>query len=112
ACLGYGVGTVMLKGVVFEGELYPLEDDPKIKASLKGKLSIPAYGEIYGTFGAYIGVEVALGAVGAKGGVEVTPTLRLQTEAALDVEAAYEAYAFTFSAEAYVQEIGRASGKE
>lgn len=103
AGLGYGVGPVMLKGVVFKGELYPLEDDPKIKASLKGKLSIPAYGEIYGTFGAYIGVEVALGAVGAKGGVEVTPTLRLQTEAALDVEAAYEAYAFTFSAEAYVK---------
>jgi hypothetical protein len=103
AGLGYGVGPVMLKGVVFTGELYPLEDDPKIKANLKGKLVVPAYGEIYGTFGAYIGVEVALGAVGAKGGIEVTPTLRLQAEAVLGVDAAYESYAFTFSAEAYVK---------
>jgi hypothetical protein len=103
AGLGYGVGPVMLKGVVFTGELYPLEDDPQVKANLKGKLSVPAYGEIYGTFGAYIGLEVALGAVGAKGGIEVTPALRVQAEAVLDVNAAYESQSFTFSADAYVK---------
>ena len=74
--LGYGVGPVMLKSVVFKGELYPLEDDPKVSAKLTGKFAVPAYAELYGTFGAYIGLEVLLGAVGAKGGIEVTSIAR------------------------------------
>ena len=99
--LGYGVGPVMLKGVVFAGELYPLEDDPKINAKLKGALVVPAYGELYGTFGAYLGLEVAAGAVGAKGGVDITPRLRIAGEAGLAVDAAYGPDGFSFDAEAY-----------
>ena len=57
AGLGYGVGPVAIKDVLFNGELFPLEDDPKVKATLKGKLAVPAYGEIYGTFGARLGSE-------------------------------------------------------
>lgn len=101
--VGYGVGPVSIKGVTFNGELYPLEEDPKVKAQLKGKLSVPAYGEIRGTFGAYIGLEVALGAIGAKGGIEVKPTLGVKGEGAIEFDAAYEAGAFSFSAEAYAK---------
>ena len=103
AGLGYGVGPVTLTGLSFKGELYPLEDDPKIAAHLKGKLAVPAYGEIYGTFGATIGAEVALGLVSAEGGVEVKPALRVQGEGALEINADYEAGAFTFAAEAYAK---------
>jgi hypothetical protein len=103
AGLRYGVGPVMLKGLKFNGELYPLEDDPKIKAKLVGSLAVPAYGEIYGTFGAYLGVELAAGLAGAKGGVEVTPSLRIDGQGGIDFDAAYEAEAFTFSAEAYAK---------
>ncbi|WP_112310793.1 eCIS core domain-containing protein [Pseudogemmobacter bohemicus] len=101
--LGYGVGPVMLKSVKFNGELYPLEDDPQVKAKLTGAFSLPAYGEIYGTFGAYIGLEVALGAVGAKGGIEITPALRIEGEGGLDVEADYDRDGFAFSAEAFAK---------
>ncbi|MFU8874991.1 eCIS core domain-containing protein [Micromonospora sp. SL4-19] len=103
--LGYGVGPVMLKGVVFKGELYPLEDDPQVKAKLTGAFAVPAYGELYGTFGAYIGLEVALGAVGAKGGIEITPRLRISGEGGVAVDADYDSGGFSFSAEAYA--VGR-----
>ncbi|MEH0829141.1 MULTISPECIES: eCIS core domain-containing protein [unclassified Micromonospora] len=99
--LGYGVGPVILKGVVFKGELYPLEDDPQVKAKLTGALAMPAYGELYGTFGAYIGLEVALGAVGAKGGIDITPKLRISGEGGIKVDADYDSGGFSFSAEAY-----------
>jgi hypothetical protein len=101
--LGYGVGPVMLKGVVFKGELYPLEDDPKVKAHLTGVFAVPAYGELYGTFGAYIGLEVALGAVGAKGGIEITPKLRIEGEGGIKVDADYDQDGFSFEAEAYAK---------
>jgi hypothetical protein len=103
AGLGYGVGPVMLKGVTFNGSLYPLEDDPRVEANLKGKLSVPAYGEIYGTFGAYLGVEALAGAAGLKGGIDVTPALRVKGEGALEFDAKYKSGAFTFSAEAYAK---------
>ncbi len=101
--VGYGVGPVMLKGVKFNGELYPLEDDPQVKAQLTGKLSIPAYGKLYGTFGAYIGLEVLLGAVGVKGGIEVSPSLTVKGEGGIDFDAAYAEGGFSFSAVAYAK---------
>jgi hypothetical protein len=103
AGLGYGVGPVMLSGIKFNGELYPLEEDLQIKAKLVGRLQVPAYAELYGTFGAYIGVEVALGAVGAKGGIEVTPSVRIDGKGGIDVDAEYLAGAFSFSAEAFAE---------
>lgn len=99
----FGVGPVMLKGVLFKGELFPLEKDPKIKAQLRGALVVPAFGEIYGTVGAFLGVEVLGGAVGLKGGIEVRPALRVQGEAGLAVDAAFASGAFSFSAEAYAK---------
>ena len=108
--LGYGVGPVMLKGVVFSGELYPLKDDPKINAKLRGALVVPAYGELYGTFGAYLGLEVAAGAVGAKGGVDITPRLRIAGEAGLAVDAAYGLDGFIFDAEAYAAGLAHRVG--
>jgi hypothetical protein len=105
AGLRYGVGPVMVKGVVFSGELFPLEDDPQVKARLKGRLVVPAFGEIYGTFGARIGAEVAGGLVGAKGGIDLTPALRIEGEGGLAVDAEYVAGAFSFSAEAFA--VGR-----
>ncbi len=101
--LGYGVGPVVLTGVVFDGELFPLEDDPQIKAKLTGALVVPAYAELYGTFGAYIGLEVALGAAGAKGGIDITPRLRLLGEGRLALDASYdEKNGFAFGTEARV----------
>jgi hypothetical protein len=88
--VGYGVGPLTLKGIKFNGELYPFEDDPKIAAHLTGRISMPAYAELYGTFGAYIGAEILGGAAGAKGGVEVTPSLRLPVEAYIQVDVDYE----------------------
>ena len=99
----YGVGPVTLRGVVFNGELYPLEGDPRIKARLKGALVVPAFGEIYGSVGANLEVEVLGGAIGAKGGIEVRPALRVQGEAGIAVDAAYASGAFAFSAEAYAK---------
>lgn len=101
--IGYGVGPVTLRAVVFKGELYPLEDDPKVAAHLTGTFAVPAYGELYGTFGAYIGVEVALGAVGAKGGIEVTPKLRIEGEGGIKVDADYDRDGFSFEALAYAK---------
>ncbi len=101
--LRYGVGPVTLKAVVFKGELYPLEDDPQVKARLTGTFAVPAFGELFGTFGAYIGLEVALGAVGAKGGIEITPSLRIEGEGGLAIEADYDKDGFSFSAEAYAK---------
>jgi hypothetical protein len=103
AGLGYSVGPVMLTGAKFDGELYPLEDDPQIIAHLTGKLSVPARANIYGTFGATIGARVAAGLVSAEGGVEVTPSLGITGEAALKVDAEYKAGAFSFEAEAFAQ---------
>ncbi|HEX8655337.1 MAG TPA: DUF4157 domain-containing protein [Allosphingosinicella sp.] len=100
--VGYGVGPVMLKGVVLSGELYPLEDDPKPVVTLKGKFSLPAYGELYGTFGAYIGAEILFGVAGAKGGIEVSPSLRISGEAGLAFEAGYASGGFSFAAEAAI----------
>jgi hypothetical protein len=88
--IGYGVGPLTLKAVKFNGELYPFEEDLKIKAHLTGRISMPAYAEVYGTFGAYIGAEVAAGAAGAKGGVEITPSLRLNAEGFIQVDVDYE----------------------
>ena len=99
----YGVGPVMVRGVRFSGELYPLEDDPQIKAQLKGALVVPAYGKLRGKFGAYIGVEVLLGAVGAKGGINVEPELGVKGEAGFNIDAAYESGGFSFEADAYAK---------
>jgi hypothetical protein len=109
--LGYGVGPVLIRGVLFAGELYPLEDDPQVKATLKGALVVPAYGELYGTFGAYLGLEALAGAVGAKGGVDITPRLRITGEAGLAVDAAYGPDGFNFGAEAYAKGKLTASAK-
>jgi Domain of unknown function (DUF4157) len=103
AGLSYSVGPVMLTGINFKGELYPLEDDPQIKAHLAGKLAVPAQADIYGTFGATIGARVALGLVSAEGGVEVTPSLGVKGEGGLKIDADYQSGAFSFEAEAYAQ---------
>jgi hypothetical protein len=99
----FGVGPVMMRGVVFRGEFYPLEADPKIKARLKGALVVPGFGELYGTVGAFLGVEVLGGAVGLKGGIQAQPSLRVAGEAGLAVDVAYASGAFAFSAEAYAK---------
>jgi hypothetical protein len=101
--LGYGIGPVMLEGVRFNGELYPLEEDPKIKAKLVGSLSVPGYGELRGRFGADIGAEVLLGAAGVKGGLAVTPALRIDGKGVATFDASYEEGGFAFSAEAFAE---------
>lgn len=101
--VAYGVGPVMLKNVVFSGEAYPLEDDPQIKAQLKGKFSVPAFGELYGSIGASIGVEILLGAAGAKGSLLAKPALGVKGEGAVEFDAAYESGGFSFAAEAYAK---------
>ncbi|MFN3615627.1 MAG: hypothetical protein ACK4WC_13850, partial [Rubrimonas sp.] len=101
--LDYGVGPVTISGVRFKGELFPFEDDPQIKARLTGRLAVPGHGALYGSFGAFLGAELAAGAVGAKGGVTIDPALRIAGEGGVDVDAAYENRAFSFSAEAYAR---------
>jgi hypothetical protein len=97
------MGPVMVRGVRFTGELYPLDDDPQIKARLRGTLVIPASGALRGKFGASIGVEVLLGAVGAKGGINAVPELGVKTELGVNVDAAYESGGFSFEADAYAR---------
>jgi hypothetical protein len=99
----YRMGPVMVRGVRFTGELYPLDDDPQIKARLRGTLAIPASGALRGKFGASIGVEVLLGAVGAKGGINAVPELGVKTELGVNVDAAYESGGFSFEADAYAR---------
>jgi hypothetical protein len=101
--LVYGVGPVVLRGVVFSGELYPFEDDPQVTAKLGGTFAVPAYAELQGTFGAYIGAEVLLGAVGAKGGIDITPSLRIQGEGGITIAADYDKDGFSFDAKAYAK---------
>nr|WP_079083157.1 DUF4157 domain-containing protein [Streptomyces antibioticus] len=101
--LGYGVGPVMLRGIVFKGELYPLEDDPQVTAKLTGTFAVPAYAELSGTFGAYIGAEIALGAAGAKGGIDITPSLRIDGEGGIAIAADYNKDGFAFGATAYAE---------
>ncbi|MFC5645430.1 eCIS core domain-containing protein [Kitasatospora cinereorecta] len=101
--LGYGVGPVMMKSVVFKGELYPFEPDPRVAAKLTGAFVVPAYAELAGTFGAYIGAEVALGAVGAKGGIDIAPSLRVDGEGGVAIDADYDKDGFSFDAVAYAK---------
>lgn len=107
--LGYGVGPIMLRAVVFNGSLFPLEDDPRIDAKLSGRFALPAYAELYGVFGARLGVEVAAGAAGLEGGVDIRPSLRIAGEGGVKFDAAYKDGGFDFSASAYAQ--GRLTAK-
>lgn len=101
--LGYGIGPIMLRAVVFSGSLYPLEDDPKIEAKLTGRFAVPAYAELYGTFGARLGLEVAAGAAGLEGGIDITPSLRIDGEGGVKFDAHYADGGFGFSASAYAE---------
>lgn len=107
--LNYWAGPVMLTGVRFNGSLYPLEEDPQVKAKLTGKLAVPGHADVYGTFGAYIGVQAVGGLVGAKGGIEASPTLGVDGEGGIAVDADYGPDGFSFSAEAYAK--GQMSAK-
>jgi len=101
--IGYGVGPVAIRGVAFEGSLYPLEDDLQVQAKLSGRLSVPAYGELYGTFGANIGVEVIGGVAGGKGGIELSPALRIDGDAGVAFSADYAQGGFAFEGVAYAK---------
>ena len=101
--LGYGIGPVMLKGVTFNGSLYPLEDDPKVEAKLAGRFAVPAYAELYGVFGARLGIEVAAGAAGLEGGIDIKPSLRIDGEGGVKFDASYKDGGFDFSASAYAE---------
>jgi len=101
--LRYGVGPVVLRAVVFAGELYPFEDDPKVTAKLGGTFAVPAFAELQGTFGAYIGAEILAGAAGVKGGIDITPRLRIEGEGGIRIAADYDKDGFSFDAEAYAK---------
>ncbi|NYT32045.1 HNH endonuclease signature motif containing protein [Rhizobium sp. WYCCWR 11128] len=107
--LGYGVGPIILKAVVFNGSLYPMEDDPKVEAKLTGRFAVPAYAELYGVFGARLGVEVAAGAAGLEGGIDIKPSLRIDGEGGVKFDSAYKDGGFDFSASAYAE--GRLTAK-
>lgn len=101
--LGYGVGPIMLRASVFNGSLFPLEDDPKIEAKLKGRFAVPAHADLHGVFGARLGVEVAAGAAGLEGGIDIKPSLRIGGEGGAAFEAAYKDGGFEFSASAFAE---------
>jgi Domain of unknown function (DUF4157) len=101
--LVYGVGPVVLRAVLFAGELYPFEEDLQVAAKLSGAFVVPAYAELRGTFGAYIGAELAGGAAGVKGGIDITPSLRIQGEGGVRFAADYDKDGFSFDAVAYAQ---------
>ena len=101
--IGYGIGPLALNAIKLNAEVWPLEDDPKIKAKLTGRLSAPGFAALYGTFGARLGGEFAGGAVGLAGGIDITPTLRLKMDAGIGVDAEYGANGFAFEAEAAVK---------
>jgi len=102
----YGMGPLALNAVKFTGELWPLEDDPKIKATLAGRLSAPGFAGVYGTFSARVGAEVLGGALGLNGGIDVTPSMRLKIDAGVDVNASYSGEkGFAFEADASVKTV-------
>lgn len=99
----YGAGPLAIEGTKFDGELWPLEEDPKVNAKLTGRLAAPGFAGIYGTFGARLGAEMFAGALGINGGIDVTPSFRLGINAGIDVNASYSGESgFAFSAEAGV----------
>ena len=100
ASFGYSLGPVALIDVKLNGSLYPLEDDPKIEASLKGAVSLPGEATLGGSLGANIGVEIAAGAVGIKGGISVDPVIKLMAAIRAPFSADYKEGAFSFFAEA------------
>lgn len=101
--LSYGIGPILLRGVVFNGSLFPLEDDPQIDAKLTGRFDVPAQAELYGVFGARLGVEVAAGAAGLEGGIDIQPSLRIAGEGGVKFDAVYKDGGFDFAASAYAQ---------
>ena len=105
----YGVGPGMVTGVVIAGEFDPLEENPNVKASLKGKFVIPTGFGLTGKVSAKIGVEVAAGAVGVDGGVQVRPSVGVSADAIVDVAANYEKGAFDFTGKAYIDVVPKAT---
>jgi hypothetical protein len=103
AGIRYGIGPLTMKELKVNAELYPLEDDPKIKAHLTGGLKLPAFASIYGKFGAYIGAEVLAGAAGAKGGIDIMPSLGVKGEAGVDINADYGPDGFSVEGKAYAE---------
>ena len=105
----YGVGPGMVTGIVIAGSFDPLEDDPNITASLKAKFVIPTGFGVTGKVSAKIGVEVAGGAVGVDGGVQVRPKVGVAADAIVDVNAKYEKGAFDFVGKAYIDVVPKAT---
>jgi hypothetical protein len=96
----YGVGPAAIKSITFKGEAYPLEDDPKISASIGATFHLPGFVALKGTLGANIGAQVLGGVVGAKGGVSVDAVLRAGASVTAPVSATYKEGNFGFSAKA------------
>ena len=105
----YGVGPGLMTGAMISGSFDPLEENPNVKASLKAKFVIPTSLGLTGKVSAKIGVEVAGGAVGVDGGVQVRPAIGVSANAVTDVTANYEKGAFDFSGKAYIDIVPKAT---
>jgi hypothetical protein len=100
--VSFSVGPGQIREVLLEGAFDPLEENPNVTAMLKGKFVIPTSFSLYGEFGAELGVEIAGGAVGISGGINVEPSLTLGADAIVAVEASYAKGEFAFSGKAYL----------
>lgn len=107
----YHIGPGLVTGVVIAGQFDPLEENPNVTATLKGKFVIPTGFGVFGEVSAKIGVEVAGGAVGVDGGVSVKPAVDLSADAIVDVNAKYEKGDFEFAGKAYIDTALTASLK-
>ncbi|UAK23294.1 eCIS core domain-containing protein [Sphingomonas nostoxanthinifaciens] len=106
--IAYGVGPGRVTGVELSGQFDPLEENPNVTASLKGKFVVPTSFSLTGRISARIGAEVAGGAVGIDGGVTVRPSLGISADATVDIAANYEKGGFAFSGKAFIDVVPKA----
>ncbi|HEX4848265.1 MAG TPA: hypothetical protein VFV30_08975, partial [Novosphingobium sp.] len=98
--VAFGVGPGLINGTL-TAELFPFEEDKKIKATLDGKFTVPAKAELYGRFGALLGVAIAGGLAGVEGGIYLKPAIGVKGEGGIGVKAEYADGGFSFEANAF-----------
>jgi len=100
--IAYGIGPGKLASLTLSGEFDPLEDNPNIKASLKGRFVINSYFDLTGSVSASLGIQAAGGAIGADVGVRVTPSVGVSADAVATVDANYEKGGFDIAGKAFI----------
>lgn len=91
ASVGYGfyIGPAIVESIKITGSFDPLEENPNVVAKLVGKFDCPVGAKIYGTLGAHIGADAAMGLAELDGGITVTPSLDATAHAKAEATGEY-----------------------